>query len=161
MRKRNRNKGKSLIATRIITNKKWKLKVLAFVYVDGLSIEKVSKKTNLTILEIEKLLLYEMLHEKVDLLTVNTYRQRWISLCENNESLSLSEIKKINFPLYAFLIRNDLKWLYSNSPFKNARRPIDFHSHIEWCKRDTQVLLYLKEILKIQYYKMILTVSLK
>ncbi|MRX56495.1 hypothetical protein GJU41_21335 [Bacillus idriensis] len=73
-------------------------------------------------------------------------KQEWQFLMNSNVELSITEIRKENPALYAYLYRNDRAWLMSKSPKKSYKRQI--RNRINWEYRDAEIVGLINEAIK-------------
>ncbi|KQL27515.1 TnsD family Tn7-like transposition protein [Cytobacillus solani] len=142
-----RTKDWSMIETRMDYSEKWNEGLMKKVYEEGLDIEKIAFLTNLNTLEIEGKLLKKNKYKSVDEGIAWKMKEEWTRLINANIYQSISEIKQLNFPLYAYMERNDQIW--SNIPGELKSKMIINRGNtndVLWRKRDKKVLLYFKDI---------------
>jgi len=136
-----------LIETRIDYSEELRGKILSLHYIGNLSLDKISIKSNMNIIEIEGMLLRKNKNEIVNLEDIQRKRDEWLILESNNENKTIGELLRVNYSLYAFLYRNDYTWIHLRV-LEISSNSINFNNLDEWRKRDKQVLLYLKEIVR-------------
>jgi|GEM_PF-3455891 len=142
-----RTKDWSLVETRINYSEKWNLNLLKLVYEDGLDLERVSFKTNLETLEIERILLKENKYEHLEEGISKKIREDLIRLINANINKSMGEIKQLDFPLYAFMKRNEYSGKLNTQEVPQSEIIINGeYAENYWRKRDKKVLLYFKQI---------------
>lgn len=66
-------------------------------------------------------------------------REIWLNLQQENSRLSRTEIRKLAPDVYAWLYRNDKKWLNDNS--LQLQRPTSSIDRIDWNGRDEEILI--------------------
>ncbi|WP_339147842.1 MULTISPECIES: TnsD family Tn7-like transposition protein [unclassified Sutcliffiella] len=64
-------------------------------------------------------------------------RSDWFRLVENNPGFNITEIKKLNYPLYKRLYNNDKEWLNSLTYHKKTRQ---YKPIVNWEQRDEEYL---------------------
>lgn len=62
------------------------------------------------------------------------HRQAWVGLRRTNPNVGIKKIRSIAPALYAWLYRNDRRWLEENKPPR--LKPAVTHSFLDWAKRD-------------------------
>ncbi|WP_157834983.1 TnsD family Tn7-like transposition protein, partial [Desulfofalx alkaliphila] len=72
-----------------------------------------------------------------------TNREKWLELIGNYPDKSKTELRQLNKGLYAWLYRNDKKWLNINSPSKKPA--LVENNRVNWGERDKEILLKVKE----------------
>lgn len=70
----------------------------------------------------------------------------WLNFIKQYPDKSRSELRKLNPALYTWLYRNCKEWIQKNSP--KRKEVVNCISRIDWEKRDNELLLRVKEVVK-------------
>lgn len=73
------------------------------------------------------------------------FRAKWLSLIQEHNNKSITEIRKINPQLYMWLYRNDNDWLKDNYPTSRQSR-IYTNCRVDWHQRDQKTANEVKRI---------------
>ncbi len=71
--------------------------------------------------------------------TIQRHREEWLYLTSHYPDCSITKFKELNQALYAWLYRNDKKWLNSNSPV-NHKGNNSTQNRVDWERRDNEIL---------------------
>ncbi|CAM3937884.1 TnsD family Tn7-like transposition protein [Cohnella lubricantis] len=66
-----------------------------------------------------------------------SYKKEWRELVSSNSELSVTELRKLNQSVYAWLYRHDRSWLHEHSPVN--RKSSTKRERINWAERDHQI----------------------
>jgi len=79
---------------------------------------------------------YSKTRETLDL-AKETYRQKWLSICEANPTAGRRQLQSLNYYTYWWLKRNDSKWLEEHLP--SSRTPLPPPQRVNWEKADEEI----------------------
>lgn len=90
---------------------------------------------------------YRLQKKKIN--EIKVHRKSWLTLKDEHNDLSVSELRKYDYSTYRWLLKYDKEWILKNSPKRKSKG----NNHkIDWKQRDKEVLALCKnavsEILK-------------
>ncbi|MET3698391.1 TniQ protein [Bacillus oleivorans] len=141
-----RTKGWQFVRTRKFYNEEWESYIFKCIYEKSYDISRISNKVNINSVKVEEILLKRNKYVTIDESITNNKRNEWIRLVERNKEKSIIELKLMDLPLYAYLKSNDSAWF--KSQLNNLSQKVNNSNTDLLRKRDKQVLIYMKEIVK-------------
>ena len=117
----------------------WQKELIRLATIENISIRGMAYRLNVDSKTIIKQLSHITLNH-VEIIAPKTgnienYRQQWIDVIEQNPGKSRNELRKLVYAIYAWLYRNDQKWLITNLPEQLKREKYD-SKRVDWNKRD-------------------------
>lgn len=83
--------------------------------------------------------------EMEDNKTLEQHRGTWLQLQHENPHKGKKELRMINQGTFAWLYRNDRRWLDENSP---ARKKVYINNRVDWEKRDSEICQHVQELVE-------------
>jgi hypothetical protein len=75
---------------------------------------------------------------------LESHRRAWIDLGKNNPTYGTKQLRALAPALYAWLYRNDLRWLVHHKPAR--KKPLVARAHVNWANRDEELVGHIATI---------------